>query len=1146
MKNILGLDLGSGSIGWSVIQEGENNRTILGMGSRIIPLSPDDTTQFTQGKSITKNADRTAFRTQRKGYDRYQLRRHYLTQYLHKLGMLPDERLIKLPQTELWEIRAKAVTEKIELPELGRVLYHLNQKRGYKSGKADFQDKKSSKYLSDVSDRYKELQEKGITIGQKFYAELKADPKYRCKDRVYPRIAYIEEFDRIMECQRKYHNILTDEHIAHLRNHIIYYQRPLKSCKHLVGECSLAQMTYRLPDGSIKSRPIKVAPKSSPLFQVCKIWESINHINLQRDHERFEITPAHRQALFTHMNSKEKLKINDLHKILGIKKHDGWWGGKAIGSGLQGNTTVITLQNALTGYSRADELLCFELKTCEIEIADPETGEIATRLIIDPAFEQEPLYRLWHTLYSIDDTDVLDRILERKFGIEDSEIREKLTQIDFTKTGYGNLSSIAMRRILPYLRQGYVYSEACFMAGYNHSNSITREENLARELAEHLRPITKGELRQPIVEKILNQMVNLVNALIDRYGRFDEIRVELARELRQSREERDKTYKNQLDNQKRNEAIAQRILSETGLTPTRSRIQKFRMCEESHHRCIYCGQPINRTAFLQGYDTEVEHIIPRSLYFDDSYNNKVCACRTCNQAKNNRTAYDYMSSLPEETFHNYLDRIKSMHDNKEISDTKYKYLLTKGEEIPRDFLSRQMRESQYISRKAIAMLQDVCHDVYATSGSVTAYLRHVWGWDNVLHDLNRERYRAGGLTEMREIDNRTVECIKDWNKRLDHRHHAIDALTIACTRHEYIHRINTLSTQAEEGDHVSLERYIRQQPHFSYAEVCAAAEKILVSFKAGKRVATKGKRYIYRGGKRILAQEGITVPRGALSEQSVYGQIARYRKDKKGKVSFQYESVLKYPIESIDAKTLSDVVDAGIRKILQQRLDEYGGNAKKAFATPVYTAGGHLIRTVRCFTGLKAVVPVKYDASGKAIGFVKPGNNHHIAIYTDRDGKPQEHVVTFWHAVERKKYGLPVIIERPGEVWDAVTNEMSESFLEQLPDATWQFRLSMQQNEMFILGMPDELYADALENRDYALLGKYLYRVQKIGNNAYVFRYHTETATDDRYDDNGKKVFNLKLSQSLKRVHWISSLKALENIRPHKVKISLTGEISEI
>ena len=558
--------------------------------------------------------------------------------------------------------------------------------------------------------------------------------------------------------------------------------------------------------------------------------------------------------------------------------------------------------------------------------------------------------------------------------------------------------------------------------------------------------------------------------------------------------------------------------------------------------CIYCGQPVGLAAFLQGYDTEVEHIIPRSLYFDDSYNNKVCACRACNQAKNNRTAYDYMSSLPEETFHRYLDRIKNMHDNKEISDTKYKYLLTKGDEIPQDFLNRQMRESQYISRKAIAMLQEVCHHVYATSGSVTAYLRHVWGWDNVLHDLNRERYRAGGLTEMREIDNRTVECIKDWNKRLDHRHHAIDALAIACTRQGYIQRINTLSKQAEEGDLVSLERYIRQQPHFSYAEVCAAAEKILVSFKAGKRVATKGKRYIYRGGKRILAQEDITVPRGALSEQSVYGQIAQYRKDKKGKVSFSYESVLKYPIESIDTKTLPDVVDAGIRRILQQRLDEHGGNAKKAFATPVYTASGHLIRTVRCFTRLKAIVPVKYDASGKAVGFVKPGNNHHVAIYIDRDGKPQEHIVTFWHAVERKKYGLPVIIERPGEAWDAATDAMPDSFLEQLPDATWQFRLSMQQNEMFILGMPDELYADALENRDYALLGKFLYRVQKISTKYYCFRHHIETSVDDKY--NGKK--NEKLSTQMGKYKLISSISALYSQHPHKVKISLTGEICEI
>ena len=119
---------------------------------------------------------------------------------------------------------------------------------------------------------------------------------------------------------------------------------------------------------------------------------------------------------------------------------------------------------------------------------------------------------------------------------------------------------------------------------------------------------------------------------------------------------------------------------------------------------------------------------------------------------------------------------------------------------------------------------------------------------------------------------------------------------------------------------------------------------------------------------------------------------------------------------------------------------------------------------------------------------------------------------------------------------------MPDPFLEQLPDATWQFRLSMQQNEMFILGMPDELYADALENRDYALLGKYLYRVQKIASKNYCFRLHTETSVDDKY--NGKK--NEMLSKQMGKVKIIQSIGTLDSLNPHKVKISLTGEICEI
>ncbi len=136
MKKILGLDLGVTSIGWALIADNDGQREIIGMGCRIIPLSTDDKDEFSSGNKISKNQKRTQKRTQRKGYDRYQLRRKVLTEELLKHDMF-DQTLFKLNPLELWGLRAKAVTKKITLKEFGRVLYHLNQKRGYKSAKSD-------------------------------------------------------------------------------------------------------------------------------------------------------------------------------------------------------------------------------------------------------------------------------------------------------------------------------------------------------------------------------------------------------------------------------------------------------------------------------------------------------------------------------------------------------------------------------------------------------------------------------------------------------------------------------------------------------------------------------------------------------------------------------------------------------------------------------------------------------------------------------------------------------------------------------------------------------------------------------------------------------------------------------------------------
>ncbi len=1163
MKRVLGLDLGSSSIGWAVVDEWngeilneENARCdkkdrIVDIGSRIIPLSVDESTQFSKGQALTKNADRTKCRTQRKGYDRYQLRRALLLDELNRLGMY-DGSTLKLSKLDLWGLRAQAVANKISLRELGRVLCHLNQKRGYRTVKSDFEDKKQGAYVQAVVKRYDELHERGLTVGQYLYNELKSDPAFRCKERVYPRKAYIEEYDAIMACQRLFYpELLTDEVIARIRDYIIFHQRPLRSCKHLVAKCELERHDVEI-GGRVRNCGPKVAPRSSPLFQVCKMWESINNLNVRNNrNDLYVLSLEQKQALFDFMNTHGKLKSNDFKSLLGIKSRE-WQIGKSLGAGLQGNTTYCAISEALGNYARKEDLLRFELRVIEDCSANPETGEVLK--IIDPSFEFQPLYKLWHTLYSISDISELREALRKGFGIEDEEVLDALCRIDFVKSGYGNKSARAIRRILPYLQEGMSYYDAKCAAGYN-DTAWTLEENKIRPLADALSPIRKGELRQPVVEKILNQLVNLVNALMSEYGRFDEIRVELARELKQSREERAETTKMLGAATKENEEIADRIQREYGLPPTRSRIQKYKMWNESDHLCMYCGQPVNVKEFLQGFGVEIEHIIPRSLLFDDSFSNKVCACRKCNEEKNNRTAYDYMKSKSEGAFNAYLSRVADLAEKKRISKTKQKKLLMPASELPEDFIERQLRESQYIAKKAKAVLQSVCRNVYATSGSITDLLRHIWGWDDVLHDLNLERYRNAGLTENieRELDGRivSVERIAKWSKRMDHRHHAIDALTIACTKQGYIQRINNLNSLKEEAfrsfsDEMQdaatqrrltrLERYIAMQPHFSTSEVAAAVENIAVSFKSGKRAASLGKRYVYRGGKRVCAQTGVVIPRGPLSEETVYGRI---RNSENGREEY----VVKYKVGTIALKNVDDVVDKRIREILRNRLEQFGGKPEKAFAEPVLDHQGRAICSVRCYTGLSAVVPLRYDEQGKPIAFVKPANNHHVAIYEDKEGNLHEHMATFWHSVERKKYGIPVIIARPDEIWDSVTEDMPETFLRQLPEsAGWRLRFSMQQNEMFILGMTEEEYRDAMEAKDYARLGNHLYRVQKLSHNYYVFRHHLETSVDDKYNGSKNESLSIKMGKMIR----VQTLKALKELNPHKIHVGITGKISEV
>ena len=1219
-KHVLGLDLGVGSIGWCLIAldaQGDPAE-ILGMGSRVVPLNNATKAieAFNAGAAFTANQERTARRTMRRGFARYQLRRYRLRRELEKVGMLPDAALIQLPLLELWELRERAATagRRLTLPELGRVLCHINQKRGYRHVKSDAaaivgdegEKKKkdsNSAYLAGIRANDEKLQAEHKTVGQYFAEQLRQNQSesptggisYRIKDQIFSRQRYIDEYDQIMAAQRvHYPDILTDEFIRMLRDEVIFMQRPLKSCKHLVSLCEFEKqekvMRVQQDDGKggrqlverrVKFGP-KVAPKSSPLFQLCRIYEAVNNIRLTRpDGSPRDITPEERDKLVAYLQTYEapkppkrkpakvkpvklahpKLDLDKLKELLCIEEE--LLADKLLEEGLKGDTTRIALSIILQPYPQYHHLLDMELETrmMSVQLTDEETGEVTERevAIVTDSYVRQPLYRLWHILYSIEERDAMRRALITQLGMKEEDLDggllDQLYRLDFVKPGYGNKSAKFICKLLPQLQQGLGYSEACAAVGYRHSNSPTSEEITERTLLEKIPLLQRNELRQPLVEKILNQMINLVNALKAEYG-VDEVRVELARELKMSREERERMTRQNGERKKANDKVAERI-RQRGLYPTKPCIQKYMLWEEAGRQCLYCGQSIEEEQCLNGDDMEVEHIIPKSVLYDDSYGNKTCACRRCNKEKGNRTALEYIRAKGREA--EYTERINDLLKEKKISYSKHQRLRWLKEDIPSDFLERQLRLTQYISRQAMAILQQGIRRVSASEGGVTARLRSLWGYGKILHTLNLDRYDSMGETERVSREGEATEelRIKDWSKRMDHRHHAIDALVVACTRQGYIQRLNRVSSESEreamseeievqkatKTDKLSLlERWLTQRPHLSVRAVSDKVAEILISYRPGKRVVTRG-RNIYRkktadGRDVTCVQRGVLVPRGELMEASLYGKILSQGRER---------IVKRYPLHDLKG----EVVDPRLRELIAEYNQEITSKVK-AKGAPLYldAAEKQEVRSVRCYVTQPSVakaIPIRFDERGRAITFVQSGSNHHLAIYRTPKGKLVESIVSFWDAVNRARYGLPLIIKSPRKAMEQVIQreDIPESVLSLLPPADYEFVEVFQQNEMAVVGLPEEEFRRAVDTQDYRTLSEHLYRLKRISSKDYEFHYHLDTDDPDETDSSKKKKKRVRnTSGRIPRIYRIRGIGPLQKKNVRKVCVDLLGRLS--
>lgn len=1235
MKKILGLDIGTTSIGWALIHEPEHvdeQYAIAGIGVRIVPLSSDENNEFSRGNAMSTNALRTLKRGVRRTQQRYKLRKQQLCALFKVLDMHPAKYFFELDAVSLYGLRARALSEQLSLQEIGRIFYHLNQKRGYKSNrKANNEEEQQAEsqtiketnnpdakpkkrgYLDFISDREQVLKDQGLTIGQYFYQQLLVNPIVRIKENIYLRSSYMDEFDRIWAKQQRYYpNVLTEANKQKIRNEIIYYQRPLKSQKRLVSKCQFERQ--------------RVAPKSSPLFQLAKIWQELNIIELtsfkaiRGEEVGFDkygkrmLTLDEKRNLLQILTVKGKLSTKDCLKALGYSLgYNEYKLNIRNEKELEGNRTYSAIEKTFNQFGvNHNPLLQFDLLIKQIEKVDKTTGEIHQLEQIIADFENQPLYQLWHLLYSVEETDMLVAKLQSRYGFS-PELAKALAKIDFHKQGYGGLSAKALRNILPYLQKGANYADACEKAGYNHSGSITKAENELKQLDDELELYPKNSLRQPVVEKIINQVINLVNEIIDQKNGFVtdeerhandkfEIRVELARELRQNTEERNKTYSRNNKQDKRHKEIDNRLKQELGFKRvSRNDIERVKLWEEFGEVSPYEPQKLVSLTQLFSGAYDIEHIIPKSRLFDDSFTNKTICPRELNSGtlgKNQMTAYDYMKSRGDAVFDAYVEFIKSYRYKKDgICKAKFDKLMMPIDKIPDDFIDRQLQETRFIAKEVMHLLKKVCRHVHGTSGPVTDYLRHHWGYDGVLQKLNWHQYESIGKTtiEYNKLG-KPLYKIVDWSKRNDHRHHAVDALVIACTKQGYIQQLNNLNKSLERRAQQTNQDTIKEVDiktivPFDFQEVVDVVGTILVSFKSGKRVGVNSVNRIKKG-KTIHEETGI-IPRGALHKETVYGRIKKVKKvslsstfkdvemiidpalkvqvkahlqqfdndvkkafNKKNSLAFkeqmgydkvlvyEYEHVVRYKLDTnFKVADVDSIVDEGVKAKVKSHLAMYGNNPKEAFKNEntiwLNQEKGIAIKSARCFTGYIDLKPLHKNAQGEAIDFVVTGNNHHIAIYKDGNGKICDNTVTFWDAIKRKQQKLPVIITNPSETWDELlcAGFDDQEILNKMPQPDWHYITSIQQNEMFVFNLSDEELQLAIQGNNYVLISKHLYRVQKISKQSagavnLWFRHHLETELDD--------------SAAAKELKKFINLQTLNNMTGIKVKINNLGSIVKV
>lgn len=1058
MEKILGIDTGTNSLGWAIVEKNAEEYKLLEKGVNIF----QEGVKIEKGIESSKAAERTSHRATRIRYYRNKLRKIRLLKILSDNHLCPPLSTVMLsawrlkkeyPNNELfmqWQrtddnegrnpyaYRHKCLHKKLDLTDLteryilGRALYHLNQRRGFLSNRKDQGSDDDGKVKTGISELTEQMSEAGCQyLGDYFYQLYNKGEKIR-KHYTARDEHYLAEFHTICTMQN------LDARLVHELEAAIFYQRPLKSQKGQVGHCVFEKNKTK-------------CPASHPLYEEFRMLSFLNNVKIKtpfdetlrplNNDERNEIMP-----LF-YRKSKPDFDFEDIAKKLAPKKHYAFYK-QASGQDYLFNFPMSTSVAGCPVTAQLKGIFGNNWQDAICEVYTLSEGKSKFQIVND----------VWHALFFYSDEEKLAEFATNRLQL-DNEQAKAFSKIRLA-TDYASLSLKAIRKILPYLRRGIIYSHAAFLGNvkntlpdYVWQNQDMREAaidnivsvmqnydskresrtmehcikdylreryNASEEALKQLyhpsmmetypRVRTNDDgiyqlgsprinsVRNPMAMRSMFRLRKLVNRLLAE-KKIDEdttIHIEFARELNDANKRKalaDLTRENKSLHDKYRKAIIELYREQEGVTiePTDRDILKYELWEEQGHRCVYTGKQIGITDFIgKSQRFDVEHTVPRSAGGDSTKMNlTLCDSRYNREVKGTHLP----SELPDHD--DILDRIKEWKDKWESLDKQIHKLRTRGlatkeakdnvikkrhklilerdywrgkyerftmTQVPEGFSRRQGTDISIISKYARLYLKSVFKRVFVIKGIATSDFRKIWG----LQDIYTKK------------------------ERINHVHHCIDAIVIACIGPDEYSKLAEYYHDEEKHRWYGASKAIFTKPWSTFVEDVKRVEnEILVSHYTPDNMAKQGKRRIKKDGKAIK-ENGKTImaagdaARSALHKDTYYGAI-----EKDGQIKY----VQRKTLSSLEEKDVKNIVDETVRDIVERAIKEKG--FKNAIAGTIWMNEEKRIpiNKVRCYAS-SITNPLhirrQRDLSTKEYKqqfHVANDSNYMMALYIGNDAK---------------------------------------------------------------------------------------------------------------------------------------------------------------